>query len=88
MVTVSAPAGSAHAGSSLDIPAIERNAIDPDWLRSLPSPVPDDVLQALNRTGHEVQQHRQFVPVPLKDGRRLIVPVDQVDIHYVGDETY
>ena len=36
---------------------------------SVPPAIPDDVLQALQRTGHEVQQQRQFVPVPMKDGR-------------------
>ena len=78
-VTVSAPAGSA-----IRVPARERNNIDQQWLRSLPSAVPDDVMQAFNRTGHQIEQHRELVPVPLNDGRRLVVPVDQVDVHYVG----
>ena len=54
----------------------------------LPTQFPDDVLQALNRTGHSVEQHREMIPVPMSDGRRLIVPIDQVDVHYVGNETY
>jgi hypothetical protein len=28
------------------------------------------------------------VHIPLKDGRRLVVPVDQVDVKYVPDTTY
>jgi hypothetical protein len=28
------------------------------------------------------------VPLPMQDGRRLIVPVDEVDVHYVGNQTY
>ncbi len=81
MVTVSAP-----AGSSVSLPAVERNNVDAQWLRSLPPVMPDDVMQAFNRTGHQIEQHRELVPVPLKDGRRLVVPVDQVDIHYVGGD--
>ncbi len=78
-VTVSAPAGSA-----IRVPARERDQIDPQWLQSLPTAVPDNVLQAFNRTGHEIEQHRELVPVPLNDGRQLVMPVDQVDVHYVG----
>jgi hypothetical protein len=88
MVTVSQPASAGGPGSSFSVPAVERDNIDPQWLRSFPPAVPDDVLQAFHRTGHEVEQHRELVPVPMKDGRRLVVPVDQVDVHYVGNETY
>ncbi len=88
MVTVSRPAGAGRPGTSFSLPAVERDNIDQQWLRSFPPAVPDDVLQAFNRTGHEVEQHRELVPVPMKDGRRLVVPVDQVDVHYVGNETY
>jgi len=79
-VTVSAP-----AGSTIRVPARERDQIDQQWLRSLPSAMPDDVLQAFNRTGHQIEQRRELVPVPLNDGRQLVVPVDQVDVHYVGN---
>jgi len=88
MVTVSAPAGAGGAGSSFRVPAVERDNIDQQWLGGLPPAVPDDVMQAFARTGHQVEQHRELVPVPLKDGRQMIVPVDQVDVHYVGNETY
>jgi hypothetical protein len=88
MVTVSGPADDDGKNASFSLPAVERDNIDQQWLRSVPPAVPDDVLQAFNRTGHEIEQHRELVPVPLKDGRRLVVPVDQVDVHYVGDETY
>jgi hypothetical protein len=87
MVTVSTPAGAGGRGASFRLPAIERDNIDQQWLRSFPPAIPDSVLQAFNRTGHEVQQRRELVPVPLKDGRRLVVPVDQVEVHYVGNET-
>ena len=40
------------------------------------------------RTGHQVQQRRELVPVPLKDGRQLVVPVDHVDVHYIGNGPY
>lgn len=88
IVTVSGPPGTQDAGVSFDVPAVEREKVDPQWLQSLPSPIPDNVVQALSRTGHRVQQRRELVHIPLKDGRRLVVPVDQVDVKYVPDTSY
>ncbi len=84
VVTVSSPSN----GRSVKLPAVERNRLDEQWLRSVGPAMPDEVLQALNRSGHQVEQRRELVPFPLPDGRRLVVPVDQVDVHYVGNETY
>jgi hypothetical protein len=46
--------------------------------------VPADVLQAFQRMGHQVEQQRELVPVEMQDGRRLVVPVDKVEVHFVG----
>lgn len=83
LVTVAAP-----TGSTLQVPAVERETIDPKWLENLPPAIPEDVMQAFNRTGHQIEQHREFAPVRLEDGRQLVVPVDQVNVRYVGNGTY
>ena len=88
MVTVSMPGDSKGERSLLSVPAVERDNVDSQWVRSAPSAIPDDVMQALRRTGHQVEQHRELVPVRLNDGRQLVVPVDQVEVHYVGNGTY
>jgi hypothetical protein len=88
VVTVSAPSDGPHPRSSINVPAVERDNIDEQWVRSLPPAIPDNVLQALARTGHQVEQRRELVPVPLKDGRRLVVPVDRVNVHFVGNGPY
>jgi hypothetical protein len=82
------PAGSTDAAESIQLPALQRESIDQQWLQSLASPVPEEVVQALKRKGYEVQTMRQLMPMPLKDGRRLVVPVDQVELKYVGNPTY
>ncbi len=82
MVSLSTPEGS-H--DSIRLPARQRDRLDPDWLTNLPKAMPDDVRRALERTGHHVQQHRELHPVRMEDGRQLVVPVDQVDVHYVGN---
>ncbi|MEN6558775.1 MAG: hypothetical protein ABFC54_11405, partial [Thermoguttaceae bacterium] len=83
MVTVSSP-----SSGTFRVPAVERPNVDARWLETVPPAMPDDVMQAFHRAGHHVEQHRELMPVSLQDGRRLIVPVDQVDVHYVGNETY
>jgi hypothetical protein len=88
VVTVLAPAGTQDARMVFDLPAVERDNVDQQWIQSLPSAMPDNVLQAFNRTGHQVRQRRELVPIPLKDGRRLVMPVDQVEVKYVGDKSY
>jgi len=87
MVTLTPSNGEGEA-SALRLPAVERQSIDDAWLQNVPSAIPDEVLQALSRTGHQVQQRRELIPVPMKDGRRLLVPVDQVDVNYVGNGAY
>lgn len=75
-------------GRSIQLPARQRDSLDEAWLSRLPGAMPDDVRQALQRTGHEVRQSRQYLPLRLKDGRQLIVPVDQIDVHSVGNQPY
>lgn len=87
MVALSGPKGSQGASGAIRLPARARRSIDGDWLNSLPAAVPDDVLQAFERTGHRVQQRRDLLPVEMPDGRRMVVPVDQMDVHYVGNPT-
>ncbi|NLF08164.1 MAG: hypothetical protein GX594_09325 [Pirellulaceae bacterium] len=85
VVTVSVPGSDGRPCASFNLPAIERRAIDSRWLEDTPSAIPQDVREALARTGHEIKQHRELVPVSLQDGRQLVMPVDQVDVRYVGN---
>ncbi len=88
LVTLSTPANGPVPGRSIQLPAIERDSVDEQWLRSLPPAIPDEVLRALARTGHEVKQRRELVSMPLRDGRRLVAPIDQVEVRYVGNGAY
>lgn len=87
MVTL---AGNDSSGNpqSVELPAREKRQLDPSWWQGQAIPMPPEMLQALKNSGHEVEQSRQLMPVPLRDGRKLVVPVDQVDVHYVGNPEY
>ncbi len=84
LVALAGPDGTA---GEIKLPAIERDKLDENWLANLPAAMPDDVRRAFERTGHRVRQRRELLPIEMQDGRRLVVPVDNVDVHYVGNTT-
>jgi hypothetical protein len=88
VVTLDTSGRPGEVGGEISVPAIERKYLDEAWLRSLPTALPPDVRQALQRTGHRVRQQRQLVPLRMKDGRRLVLPVDIFDVNYLGNPAY
>jgi hypothetical protein len=66
----------------MQLPVIDAAGIDVrHWLEQ-PSTVNAAAVKALERRGHKVESQRQLVTVSLKDGRRLLLPVDQVDVRF------
>ena len=66
------------------VPAQPRNTLDQDMLENLPDAIPPELRQAIERGGHRVVSQREVVSRQMKDGRRLVVPVDHVQIHFVS----
>ncbi len=87
-VTLAVDDGPDGERRTIELPAVERNNLADAGLESLPAAIPPEILKALRSTGHQVRQSRQLLPVPLQDGRRLVVPVDQFDVNYVGNRAY
>ena len=54
------------------------------WTHGDTEAIPTDVLEALQRLGHRVERHQEFWPYNLEDGRRFVVPVERLDVRYVG----
>jgi hypothetical protein len=88
MVTLSVPDDAPGGAANIHLPCRVGDKTDVDGLRQMPSSMPPDVRRALERGGFEVRQHRQLLPIDMRDGRRLVVPVDQVEVRYVGDQAY
>ena len=87
LVTLGGPDG-ARGGKPIQLPAVDSDQLDEGWLQAASGEAPTDLLRALERTGHTVRQSRRLVPMPLEDGRRMVVPVEQFDVHYVGNKAY
>ena len=72
----------------IELPVVEGSAADADFAAGPPAALPLEVQRALERMGARVQQQRELVPLRMQDGRRLIVPVDKVEVHPVGNRAY
>jgi hypothetical protein len=62
--------------------------IDPAWLAEQKSALTAQMLQTFHETGHAVTTEMQWWPFEMADGRRVILPVEQIEVRYVGHETY
>lgn len=73
--------GAEHAVS---LPILEGKEIDEEWLLNQPVSVPETVLREVERSGHKLVANRRLVPIEFEDGRRAVVPVDQVEVRLAG----
>jgi hypothetical protein len=70
------------ATRQIEVPLVETDQLDPNWLASQPSAMPEEEVEELRRLGYRVDQERFYVPVMLDDGRRAIVPLDRAEVRY------
>ena len=50
--------------------------------------VPERIIRAFRHFGHDVRRHQHYVPVKLRDGRQWILPVEDIDIVPVSQESF
>jgi hypothetical protein len=84
MVTLTSDKSSDGQAATYHVPAQRRDVLDQNMLEQLPDAIPPDVQQAFEESGHRLVQQREIVSGQMKDGRRLVVPVDHIQVHYVG----
>ena len=75
-------------GQQVEYSAVDGSKHDVWGLLDSGSAIPSDVLAQLEERGYRVEREKQLWPSQLEDGTRLIVPVEQVQVHYVGNSAY
>jgi hypothetical protein len=75
-------------GTQVEFQALDGSKHDPRFLLDASSAIPTDVLAQLEERGYRVQREKQLWPSQLEDGSRVIVPIEQVQLHYVGNSAY
>jgi len=77
------------SGKEIEVPVYDWNPQMAEELMYRSQPLPAELVRQLKR--HQVRSSRSFLPVRLKDGRDVVLPVQEVDITPVGrmkDITY
>jgi hypothetical protein len=68
-------------GQTVDVPVEQATDKDVQSLLTEEKPLLSEAeRQALESTGHQIEQRREVYPMRLNDGRQLLVPVDYVRI--------
>ncbi len=73
------------SGKQIKVPVFDWNKKIADRLLQW-APLPDDVVRNLKR--HEVRRHQRYIPLQLKDGRRVLVPVQELDFVPLSGTAY
>jgi hypothetical protein len=73
---------------AVEVPLVEGRHFDrlSDW--EGPWSIPQGMLERLEQLGHRVERRRRYAQIDLKDGRRMIVPVEDLRIVPVGRRVY
>lgn len=66
----------------VEVPVLEGRGLDMEWLMQQPTAVQEPIRKALERRGHKIETQRQLLTVNLKDGRSVVVPIDQVQVKF------
>jgi hypothetical protein len=77
-----------EGSESIRLPARPWDRVDERWMDQFAPSIPPELREALQRGGHEVRWSRRFLPFRTEDGQQLVVPLEQVELHYVGDSLY
>jgi hypothetical protein len=78
--------GSAGESPPESFPIRSGPGLDDRWLRSQPPSVPEYLRASWERQGYQVAERRKVVSVELGDGRHVAIPVDEVEVDYVGQK--
>ncbi|MBX6312376.1 MAG: hypothetical protein IRY99_05570 [Isosphaeraceae bacterium] len=70
------------------VPILAGPGLDERWALAQPPALPEYVRLQWERRGYRVEQNRRLIAMDLDDGRRLAIPVDEVQLHYVGHPAY
>ena len=64
----------------IQLPVTHATDGDQVWAEN-ESALPARLLRSLRQSGLEVNRQQRYMPIDLSDGRRLIVPIEEIEIH-------
>ncbi len=67
-------------GQAIELPIVESDAVSAVAASEEPSTFSNAFIQQFEQDGFEVNRQQQLWPVELPDGRRVLLPIEEVDI--------
>ena len=67
---------------------VPSNTQDGIWKRDARSGIPERISEMFERLGHDVQRRIRYVPVELSDSRQMLIPIEDVEIVPVSQESF
>ena len=67
-----------------ELPVVHYGDVGDEYFRTERTAMPRQMREMLQRQGHQLRRTQGYVPVEMEDGRRLVVPVEEVEIVPVG----
>ncbi|MGC3971451.1 MAG: hypothetical protein QM775_30160 [Pirellulales bacterium] len=71
-------------GRVVEVPLVNDDRMQETLFGPMPQQISPEVERLLQQSGNQVVRERRLVPIQLPDGRRVIVPMEQVEIRPVG----
>ncbi|MBN8624204.1 MAG: hypothetical protein J0M17_01820 [Planctomycetes bacterium] len=81
LVVAPGPAGD---GGVVEVPLVGDERMQETLYGPMAQQIPPEVERMLQQAGNQVVRERRLMPIQLPDGRRVIVPVEQVEIRPLG----
>ena len=66
------------------VPILAATAANQQWLQDQPATIPDYVRAVWERRGYQVEENHRLVELGLQDGQPVGIPIDEVELDFVG----
>jgi hypothetical protein len=64
----------------VELPVLNGEQVDPSEVLAQEIDIPQDLIDALQASGHRIERYRELVPIRLDRERQVVVPVDRVRV--------
>lgn len=72
----------------MELPVVDGEFVDPKQFLARSTEIPAEVLEAIERSGHKIERHREFLRQPVDAEHEVVVPVDRVRVVPVSMPRY
>lgn len=73
---------------TVNLPLVRGSKSTNSWLKQSDRVVSPDMEESFYRYGHLVSEKKRVYRVQLKDGRRVLVPVKDIELKFIGNRGY